>query len=682
MKINQWMNHRRHFICSTFILLIHISYARAEVVRMEVESRKSYADGESFGNAGAYEHLTGRLYMEADPEDPANARIIDLKLAPRNDRGQVEFNSRFDLIKPVDPRKGNRRIVYGVNNRGNKLLLKGFNNSVGGSQPEAGNGFLMREGYSILWCGWNGDVLPGGNRLQIKLPVALEDGQPITGQIYAEFCVDKKVYSQPLCWGQTDVYPAIDTDNTSATLTMRANRDQPAQEIPSHKWSFATLNSKKQVLPSTKSLYIKDGFRPGWLYELVYTARDPRVTGLGFAAVRDCVSFFRFADSDINGGVNPLAKTIDYAYIFGVSQSSRFIHHFLCEAFNTDERGRKVFDGAFAHVGGAGRGMFNCRFAQTTRHTTQHEENLFPTDVFPFNSVKQSDPVTGETGDAFATLRNRGHLPKLFYTNTSAEYWGRAASLLHTDVQGTEDATLDPNVRIYFIAGSQHWLSGKRYGKSPMNKLDYRPVLRALLVALDRWAANGVEPPASRYPRIDDGTLVTLETWKEQFPRIPNIELPHTYSTPYRLDPGQRWATQGIADNTPPRVGEAFRPLLPAVDADGNELAGIRLPAISVPMRTYTGWNLRKASAGAENMLVSHLGSQFEFADDKSSREASGDPRLSIQERYPSTEDYVELVKEAAQTLVEQGFLMQDDFNLIIKSTALKKLPASHAATK
>lgn len=647
--------------------------ARAEVVRLQIDQRVPFAAGHSFGRSGAYEKLTGRLYLEVAPDDPANKRIVDLKLAPRNRRGRVEFWTDFFLLAPSDPSRGNRRLLLGVNNRGNQLTLGAFNNR-GGNDPttleDAGNGFLMRKGYAVLWCGWNGDVLPGDDRLTIGLPTARLDGRPITGKIYAEICVDRNVYSRPFSWGSSNVYPSVSLDNKKATLTMRPRRSEPAVEIPREAWAFGRFEGGKLV-PDPRHLYVQEGFRPGWLYELVYEGENPRVTGLGLAAVRDAVSFFRYARRDSRDTPNPLKDTIQHAYAFGISQSGRFIHHFIHEGFNTDEQGRMVFDGAMPHVCGAGKGFFNHRFAQTTRYGSPHEENLFPCDMFPFASTLQRDPLTGREGNTLARCRATGHVPKIFFTATSAEYWARAASLIHTDVQGKRDLDPDPNVRIYFIAAAQHIVSASQEPgiyKYPKNILDHRPVLRALLVALDRWASTGQEPPESCYPRIAQGTLVDLATYRQQFPNIPGVRLPQSQYRPLRLDFGPRWETLGIADHVPPKVGPAYRTLVPAVDPDGNAVGGVRLPEVAVPLATYTGWNLRAASYGAENMPARFFGSYFPFPRTPQERCKRGDPRRSVLARYPTREHYLARLADAALRLRQEGFLLDEDVVEILRA--------------
>jgi hypothetical protein len=320
------------------------AWTMAEVVRVQIDRRGPFADGHHFGQTGSYESLAGRLFFEVDPDAPANACITDLKRAPRNKRGRVEFWADFYLLKPVDPGKGNRRLLYDVHNRGNKLALWTFNDAERTNEPatmeHAGNGFLLREGYTLLWTGWNGDVIGDGTgRLLAGLPVAVqEDGTPITGKTYVETSVDEKTYSRPFFgspWGTPAAYPTVSLDDQTATLTIRPTRSEPAIAVPRDAWAFARWEDGK-VISDPTSLYVKEGLRPGWLYDLVYTARDPRVSGLGLAGLRDAVSFFRYADQDDSGMADSVRGAVDRAYIFGISQSGRLIHHFLYEGLNFD----------------------------------------------------------------------------------------------------------------------------------------------------------------------------------------------------------------------------------------------------------------------------------------------------------------------------------------------------------
>jgi len=653
----------------------------AEVVRLEVTDRQLFAAGRAFGVAGPYERVSGKLWLEVDPLAEANARVNDLKLAPRNERGKVECWTDFFLLKPVEVSKGNGRLLYDVNNRGNKLALWTFNGGERSNDPSTeahvGNGFLMRHGWTVLWTGWNGEVQADDtNRLLIGLPVATEAGKVITGRAHLEISTTEQVFSRAFSWspwGISAAFPAVDLDHHKASLTMRAERGETGVEIPHSEWAFGRWEDGVLVADPTH-VSVKAGFRPGWLYDLVYEAKEPRVTGLGLAALRDAVAFFRREAADREGGGNPLAGAIQQAVIYGISQSGRLAHHFIYEGFNADEAGRAVFDGALIHVAGAGKGMFNQRFRMTTEYGTQHEGNWSGSEFFPLSPGTQTDPVTGQTGDTLARARAAGVVPKMIFTQSSTEYWSRAASLLHTDVMGTKDGALPEEVRVYLVAGSQHLGGGEPTPgicQQPRNPLDDRgPVQRAMLVALERWLAEGVEPPPSRHPRLDEQTLVPLEAVVAAFPKVPGLNLPSRSYQPLRLDFGPRFLTEGIADEVPPQVGAPFRALLPAVDVDGNEVAGIRLPEIAVPLGTYTGWNLRAAAVGAETMLAPLDGMFLAFARTRAEREQTGDPRLSLAERYGNREHYLARVAEAALRLHKEGFLLDEDVVRIAEKAA------------
>ena len=349
--------------------------AAAAIERIEIIERTPFAEGAAFGTTGSYERIRGRLHFAVDPEHPANALIVHLKLAPRNERGLVTFAADFILLRPEDPSCGNRRLLYEVNNRGNLGALAFFNeapwNNDPSSRADAGDGFLLEQGYSLLWSGWNWDVLPGDGRLQIELPIATERGAPITAPVAAEFVVGAWTRSAPFMWGNSRGYPPASLAAPDARLTVRTEPDGPRTEIPRDHWRFARLHGER-LMPDPKHLFHIAGFEPGLIYEIVYPAQGPRVVGLGLTAIRDAISFFRFEAADATGTANPLAKAgapdPEAALIFGISQSGRVIQHMLWQALHVDEAGRMVFDGALIHVAGAGKGSFNHRFAQTTRH--------------------------------------------------------------------------------------------------------------------------------------------------------------------------------------------------------------------------------------------------------------------------------------------------------------------------
>lgn len=663
-------------IVTAMMLAAVVPAAFAEVARVEVVRREPFAGGMNFGAAGPYEKIAGRLHYRIDPRNAANARIVDLQFAPRDADGMVTFAGDFILLKPVDLAKGNHRILYDVNNRGGLAMVPRFNLAVGSNDPSgpehAGNGFLMRQGYTLLWSAWNWDVTPGGGRLQIELPVATDHGKAITGRVVSEIVVNERSTSEPLAWGNSRTYPVADPAAADAALTVRDEQRGERRAIPRASWRFARAEAGAAV-PDPTYLWLDGGFEPGRIYELVYTAKDPRIVGLGLAAIRDAIAFFRFAERDAAGQANPMAVQAGggqlrpdpaKAYIFGISQSGRVIQHMIWQGFHVDERQRLVFEAAMPHVPGGGKGSFNHRFAQTTRHPSEFEDHQYPADFFPFVPGTQTDPVTGTTGDVLAVAKSLGQVPLVMYTGTSTEYWTRAASLVHTDALGRTDAALDPHVRVYVIAGGQH--QNTRTSRRTVyahlgNPLDQSAPLRALLVALDRWATNGTLPPASRYPRIDRGELVPVEVHRQRFPAIPGARHPGTLLQPPRLDFGPRFWTEGVADVQPPRFGDAYVTLVPNVDADGNEMGGIRTPDVAVPLGTYTGWNPRGEAIGAPGHLARWAGSFMPFAPTEAARAASGDPRPSIEARYANKAEYVKQIRAVAEALARERLLLRED---------------------
>lgn len=649
--------------------------AHAAVERIEVIERAPFAGGATFGAVGSYERIAGRLHFAIHPDDPANAPIVDLDLAPRDDRGLVTFASDFVLLRPEDLGRGNHRLLYEVNNRGNLGALAFFNEAPWSNDPstleDAGNGFLLRQGYSLLWSGWNWDVLPGEHRLQIALPIATEGDTPITGEVAAEFVVGQWTQLAPFMWGNSRGYPPLSLDAPGARLTVRDEPGGERQAIPRDLWRFARLEGDR-LAPDPSHVFHAAGFEPGRIYEVVYTAQGPVVVGLGLAAIRDAIAFFRFEAADASGVANPLAEAgapgPESALIFGISQSGRVIQHMLWQALHVDEAGRMTFDGALIHVAGAGKGSFNHRFAQTTRHPSQLEDHQYPADFFPFTTTPTHDPVTGARGDVLARARAAGALPRLFYTTTSTEYWTRAASLLHTDVTGSRDVPLDPRARLYFIAGAQHgnWRFAARAPfQNCGNPLDHRPPMRALLRALDAWITEGQEPPPSAYPTLADGTLGSVEDYRRAFPEIPGLAVPSANLQPPRLDLGPRFKSQGIADRQPPELGPSYVTRVPLPDADGNDLGGIRLPALAIPLGTYTGWNLRRPEVGAPGALARWSGSFIPFAPTEATRETLGDPRPSLAAGYASRDHYRRRIEAAGRALAADGFLLEDDLAAI-----------------
>ncbi|MDA0768781.1 MAG: hypothetical protein BZY79_00410 [SAR202 cluster bacterium Casp-Chloro-G4] len=640
-------------------------------VRLNIQSPKPFADGMAFGDVGPYEAIEGSVDFAIDPNDLANAGIVDLKQAPRNAEGLVEYSTEFYILRPVDLERGNGRLIYDVNNRGNKRILQFFNDGVHSNTPitaeNAGNGFLMRRGYSIVWSGWQGDVLPIDSQLSMRLPVATNNGVSITGDVRTEFIIETQgVQCRPLSAADyADSYQAANTDTTLATFTMREYPYDEKIVIPSDQWSFSQLGTDGKLTESAKHVYLANGFRPGWIYDLIYTAKDPKVMGLGLSGLRDLTSFLMHDGQDENGVPNPLRQGetgMDKAYAWGRSQSGRFLREFVYRGFNQACDGSRVFDAMSPHVAGGGRIVLNYRFAQPDRFPRQHFHHTYPCDQFPFSYAESTDALTGETD---AILKRPETDPLIIHTQTSAEYWERRASLSHTDSLGN-DLPQPENVRIFCFAGSQHSADPLAKGPSqgnhqyPSNPLNTSPLLRALLDALDAWATDGTTPPDSRVPSRSNETAVPADVAKANFPNVPGVTHPVNANRLFAQDHGPDFNKGIIAE--PPRedVSKEYQILVPQVDADGNELPGIRTPQIQVPLATYTGWNYRPVGS-AEKSLAGLVGSYLPFARTKAERDETGDHRPSLEERYGSKETYVKAIEKAAQSLVQQRLLLQED---------------------
>lgn len=638
--------------------------ALAKVERIEILEREAFAQGREFRPAGAYETLRGRAWFALDANAAANSAIADLKLAPRDARGLVTFSAEFQMLRPADFSRGNGTLLYEVNNRGNIAILSQINDAAPSNRPataaHAGNGFLLRQGFTLLWSAWAVDVVPGDNRMVLGAPAATDNGQPITGKVAYELIVDQATLQAPFVGRLGTEYPAATTGAPDAALTERDRPEGERRTIARDRWGFVPPAGGG---PATQ-IKLDGGFMPGRIYELTYTARDPTIVGLGMAGIRDLLAYLK---------ANPLADAPvpQRTLIFGISQSARLIQTMLLRGLHVDESGAPAFDGAFLHVAGGGKGGFDFRFAMPTRHFSVLEDHIYPTDYFPFTTADTRDPVSGATASVLDEARTLGAVPKLFYVNASSEYWNRAASLITTDPSGTTDVVPAPEARVYAIAGAQHYV-GVRPDRGIFancgNPLNHYPVLRALLVALDRWMRDGTEPPASRYPRIADGTLISVDDYKRAFPAIPDVMLPETNLQPPRLDFGRRFENERIADTIPPVGGPPFVTLVPKPDEDGLDQGGIALPGLQVPLGTYTGFNTRIEVAGFPWATSRWDGSFIPFPRTEAERNASQDPRRSIASRYADRADYVEKTRAAAAKAVESRYLLEEDAGAVVEA--------------
>ena len=640
--------------------LLFASAAEAAVTRIEITQREPFAGGQGFGAAGAYEKVVGRFHGELDPAHPLNRVIVDLDAAPRNARGRVEYAGVFYVLKTVDLARGNGAVLYDVNNRGTKRVLVQHNSARLVDDPttveDAGNGFLMRHGFVVAWSGWIPGVSKKPHDLRLQVPSARGAGGPLSQLVWDEFQPNSASARQ---MGLS--FPVV--DRPSATLSVRERAEQPPVTIPASAWEFVDETTIRLLPAGTP-------FRIGALYQLVYRAADPPVSGIGFAATRDLIAFFKHEA----GGANPLAIAgtpgVRRALAHGTSQSGRYLRDFVYQGFNEDESGRIVFEGMNPHVATA-RMFLNQRFAQPDRGAVA----LYPDQSFPFAYEIQTDTVTGRRDGILARCAARGNCPKIIHTISSNEYWNGGQSLVTTDTLGRADGAPPAEVRIYHVAGTQHL--GGRGGTMPngvcalpSNPTDARPVLRALTLALDAWVKDGTPPPPSRYPRLDDRSLAAVE--QLGFPRLPGVETPAAPVVRRRIDYGADWS-RGIVTRVPPEpLAPPYVSLVPRVDADGNEVGGLRLPDVTVPRATLTGWALRAVSAGSAGALCGLDGFTLPFARTATERRAAGDPRPSIEERYRDAADYVARVRQAAQALERERFLLAEDVQRIVDEAAAR----------
>ena len=643
------------------LALAATSAARAGVERVEVLERTPFAAGAPFGASGAYEKIRGVAHFALDPQAAANAAVVDLKLAPRDARGRVLFDSEFLLLRPVASRPST--LVYDVNNRGGIAILgqldgHGAAHNDPTTLADAGDGFLMRHGFTLLWSAWTWDVAPqapGERPLVLHPPVARgPGGAPITGLVENEIIVDAPTEVTAYAGMRGLTYPPATPDDPAALLTERARPDDPRRPVARARWSFVAPEQPG----GPGRVRLEGGFRPGVIYELTYTAKDPYVAGVGLAGVRDLLAWFR--DHPFEGAPAP-RRTL----IFGISQSGRVIGRMLHDGLDVDESGRLAFDGAYEQVpGGGGSAGFNARFAQPTRHPSMLQEHDYPSDAFPFTSAPTRDPATGGTASTLDHAADRsGRLPKLIVANDSTEFWNRDASLVATTPDGARDVAPAEGVRIYGLMGAQHYV-GRSPTRAPyvncVSTTDHYLVERALLVALDRWTGGEAAPPASAYPHLADGTLVSPAAYAGAFPKGVGLAPPAQALSEPRLDFGPR-AAEGIADRVPPVHGAPYVSRVPSPDKDGNDRGGVRMVELRAPLGTHTGWNGRAPETGFAWATARFDGSFVPFPRTEAERRAAGDPRPSLQARYPTREAYVSAVREAAREQVAAGFLLPED---------------------
>ena len=572
-----------------------------------------------------YERIVGRVRLAVDPKLAPNRIIADLDLAPKNAQGLVEFSAGLYILQPKDSAKSNGTALVEISNRGGKSLLGLFDFARGSADPrtpdEFGDGFLLNQGFTLVWIGWEFDVPGQPNLMRMESPVATQNGKPITGLVRSEWTGDKRVTTIALGDRVQVGYAVADPEDPANQIYVRDAYLGERRKIKRSEWKF--LDATHVTMDA--------GFDPGRIYEVVYRAKDPVVAGLGPAAVRDLVSYLKYED-----------KRVQRVLGIGVSQSGRFLRTFLYEGFNQDEQKRQVFDGVWAHVAGAGRGSFNLRFAQPSRDGHPFLNVSYPTDLPPFTDQGM-----------LAKAREAHVVPKIFYSNGSYEYWGRAASLIHTTPDGKQDVVPSATTRIYAFAGAQHGAGSvpprQVEAENLSDTVDYRASMRALLIAMQSWLKDGKEPPPSKYPQIGKDQLVAMSAYA--FPHLPGVRVPSHKREAYQLD----------FSVEPPKIGEHYITLVPQVNLDGNESSGIVMPEVAAPLATYTGWNLRSKSIGAEDELYSMVGSFIPFKVSEAQRAASGDPRKPLDARYKSKREFLDQFTAAAESLARQGYLLDGD---------------------
>jgi hypothetical protein len=643
------------------------------VIEVNITSRKPYAEGRAFGDSGPYERIEGVLTFAVDPDSDANKPIVDLELAPRDSDGRVRFQSDFTLITPRDSSSGNCRLIVDVVNRGRRRVVSTFNRAPampdGSSEVHPGDGFLFRHGYSVVSIGWQWDVYRSEAVLGLEAPCAEIDGKPVRGQAVVEIRPNTVEKTRLLANRLHKPYPVVDLDDPNAVLLVWDWEDGPDTVVPRSQWRFAR-ETENGVVPSREHVYLEPGFQPGKIYYIAYTAEGAPVVGTGLLAVRDVAVWLRHPSS-----LNPAKEGFERVYGYGVSQTGRMLRHFMYQGLNLDEEDRMVYDGLLPHVAGGRRGEFNHRFAQPSQQSAPGFGQLFP-----FADNEMTDPLTERKDGLLNRLRELNAVPRIIYTNSSAEYWRGDGSLAHIDPASREDLEPATESRIYHFAGTQHGAGslaqmngggpdGSR-GRYPFNVVDYRPLLRAALINLDRWVSDGIEPPPSKHLRLDDGTAVAQRQMLGSFVAIPGLMKP---------DPDRLWVVREVdlgpeahrgVGRYPVKEGRAYPCFVPATDADGNELGGIRLPDLEVPVGTHAGWNLRAPETGAPEQIIPMQGFTNFFAPIKSAREAAGDPRPSIEERYESRDAYLEQVREVARRLAGDRYILEEDIDIVVAACA------------
>ncbi len=604
-------------LLSMGLLLLSASQATAELTRVEVKTRADIG-------ASGFEKIVGTAHFTVDPTDRRNQVIADIDKAPVNAAGRVEFSSDLYIIRPKDAARSNGIALIDVLNRGRKPILGGFMRGASNdpsTDADLGDRFLLDRGFTLVWVGWEFDVRRVNGLMAITVPSA----QGIDAMVWGDFTPSNTNDRQTV--GDLVGYVPSDPAAADSTLTVRDSQFATPQAIERPRWSL-----------ENGLVVLKDGFQAGRIYRVSYRARSLPISGLGLAAFRDTASWVKYSPGALATAKQTLA--------FGSSQSGRFLRTFLYNGLNGDEQGRQVFDAVWMHIAGAAGLDVNARGATPTSLT------MYDITRFPYANQATRDPISGRTDGLLENERARTFQPKTFFTNTSVEYWGggRNAALVHASPDGKSDLSLADNTRVYYLSGAQHgparFPTSIGNGQQPDNPLDYWWTMRALMAGMEQWLLTGTPPPASRYPKLADGTLVPANQVK--FPAIPGVQSP-TIVEQHRRD------------------GQLVPFLVPQVDADGNEVAGVRTAESRVPLATYTGWNFRNQASGGTNLLVSLLGSRIPFPKTAAEASATKDPRTPVAERYPSREAYLAKAQAVCDELVKGGYLLIGDVPQVMR---------------
>ena len=645
---------RKALIFGLWILLTSFSFA--EVTKIEIISQETLSDS---ATDFSYESIYGLVHFSLDPSDPANSEIIDIEYAPTNAQGNIEYSADFKVLVPSND-IANSGLLYMVNNRGRGI-----------TPPEISlQDPLSRLGFTYLLTGWINEIEERPGRLRLHAPVVGSDDEPITGEVRYEVSVTRPSNNVNIAGGGHLSYEPTVSGLENAELSERLYLTDP--RVPIERSQFR-LNVTDSPNSNQKNITLSvDGgeLKPGYIYELIYEAKNPVLAGAGMSAIRDLVSLIRYggeADDELNKlGLPEIENTVAY----GSSQSGRLLRMFMYDGFNSDLEERKVFDGVVPFIAGGGYGMFNNRFAMPTRTNGHHSNYLYPNDLFPFTYGDSTDPFTGSTDGILKKARATNTVPNVMHIQTSNEYWIRAGSLPHTNPEGTADAVLPEEVRFYTIGGSQHG-SGNgiprpvRGGQIAPNPSMWNPIAMSAVASMYDWVSGGIEPPLSRYPRVQDGSLVIShidgQINSEAWNRLSFVTHPTSMYKPSHNYYGGRWESDRIIDEHPSFSDHHYNALVPAVDSDNNDLnhSTILPPTASVPLATFTSWNLRAIETGAEKSLARLSGGYIPYPRDSVAALENRDQRNSIAELYSSFEDYLLKYEVATDRLIEDGYLLE-----------------------